>query len=63
MIPESGRPLSIATANLQDGYQGAEYRDGIEVEGGVPPYFFDASNLPSGLFVTSPGGSARVGER
>ena len=50
------RSLVIETEELPAGRLNDEYTGAITVSGGVPPYSFDATPLPSGLFLTRPDG-------
>ncbi|MEG2468977.1 MAG: putative Ig domain-containing protein [Comamonas sp.] len=42
-------PLDILTKSLQPGMQGQTYAQGLSANGGIAPYTWTASDLPSGL--------------
>lgn len=48
-------PLEWVTKSLPDGVVGEEYDVQLDVEGGIPPYYFDliAGELPSGIELAS----------
>jgi hypothetical protein len=50
-IPPSGAKLAITTTSLPGGTTGVAYSGLVIATGGVNPYTFSASNLPSGLTI------------
>ncbi len=48
-------PLAISTASLPGGTAGTAYSATLAATGGVPPYTWSASGLPSGLSMSSAG--------
>jgi hypothetical protein len=59
-IPTSGTPssvLAVATTALPGGTVGAAYSTTVSATGGITPYTFSASNLPSGLLINAATGA------
>jgi hypothetical protein len=49
------RPLKVATASLANGVKGMAYLQVLSASGGVPPYKWSATGLPTGLRLSSAG--------
>ena len=57
IVPVFPSELKLATTSLPAGTVGLAYSGGITASGGITPYTYSASNLPSGLSISSSTGA------